>query len=110
GRWGRRHGGAGADGAPPEKFVRGGGKPYALNLFKGVIYTATAQGCGGLTNAFYSYDLASKRASAFIPSGGGLWGRRGASVAADGMGDLGTGAGQFDPGNHPLRHPHLRRH
>ena len=87
----------GEDVAPPEKFVPGGGKPYALNLFKGVIYTATAQGCGGLTNAFYSYDLASKRASAFIPSGGGLWGRRGASVAADGSVYLGTGDGQFDP-------------
>ncbi len=87
----------GEDVAPPEKFVPGGGKPYALNLFKGVIYTATAQGCGGLTNAFYSYDLASRRASAFIPAGGGLWGRRGASVAEDGMVYLGTGDGQFDP-------------
>jgi outer membrane protein assembly factor BamB len=86
----------GEDTAPPEKFVPGGGKPYALNLFDGVIYTATAQGCGGLTNAFYSFDLASRRASAFIPAGGGLWGRRGASVAPDGTVYLGTGDGQFD--------------
>jgi outer membrane protein assembly factor BamB len=92
----------GEDVSAPEKFVPGGGKPYALNLFHGVIYTATAQGCGGLTNAFYSYDLASKRASAFIPAGGGLWGRRGASVAADGTVYLGTGDGQFDPGNRRL--------
>ena len=48
----------GKDVAPPEKFIPGGGKPYALNLHNGVIYTATAQGCGGLTNAFYSFDLA----------------------------------------------------
>ena len=68
----------GKDAAPPEKFIPGGGKPYALNLHNGVIYTATAQGCGGLTNAFYSFDLARRRASAFIPAGGGLWGRRGA--------------------------------
>ena len=68
----------GQDVAPPEKFMPGGGKPYALNLHDGVIYTATAQGCGGLTNAFYSFDLATRRASAFIPAGGGLWGRRGA--------------------------------
>ena len=86
----------GEDAAPPEKFVPGGGKPYALNLYNGVIYTATAQGCGGLTNAFYSFDLASRRASAFIPAGGGLWGRRGASIAPDGMVYLGTGDGQFD--------------
>ena len=50
----------GQDVAPPEKFMPGGGKPYALNLHNGVIYTATAQGCGGLTNAFYSFDLASQ--------------------------------------------------
>src|SRR3954467_6592951 len=86
----------GEDTAPPEKFVPGGGKPYALNLHNGVIFTATAQGCGGLTNAFYSYDLASRRASAFIPSGGGLWGRRGASIASDGTVYIGTGDGEFD--------------
>jgi putative pyrroloquinoline-quinone-binding quinoprotein len=92
----------GQDVAPPEKFVPGGGKPYALNLQNGVIYTATAQGCGGLTNAFYSYDLASRRASAFIPSGGGLWGRRGASIAPDGTVYLGTGDAQFDSVNKRL--------
>jgi outer membrane protein assembly factor BamB len=92
----------GQDVAPPEKFIPGGGKPYALNLKNGVIYTATAQGCGGLTNAFYSYDLESKRASAFIPAGGGLWGRRGASIAPDGGVYLGTGDGQFDPSNRRL--------
>jgi outer membrane protein assembly factor BamB len=92
----------GEDVVPAEKFVPGGGKPYALNLFKGVIYTATAQGCGGLTNAFYAFDLGSKRSTAFIPAGGGLWGRRGASIDADGRVYLGTGDGQFDPGNRRL--------
>ena len=87
----------GQDVAPPEKFIPGGGKPYALNLHNGVIYTATAQGCGGLTNAFYSFDLATRRSSAFIPAGGGLWGRRGAAVDAEGRVFLGTGDAQFDP-------------
>lgn len=87
----------GKDVAPPEKFIPGGGKPYALNLFKGVVYTATAQGCGGLTNAFYSFDLATRRASAFIPAGGGLWGRRGAAIDPEGRVFLGTGDAQFDP-------------
>ena len=86
----------GKDVAPAEKFMPGNGKPYALNLVNGVIYTATAQGCGGLTNAFYSFDLATRRASAFIPAGGGLWGRRGASVSPEGVVYLGTGDGQFD--------------
>ena len=53
-------------------------------------------------NAFYSYDLASRRASAFIPAGGGLWGRRGASIAADGTVYLGTGDAQFDSQNRRL--------
>jgi outer membrane protein assembly factor BamB len=92
----------GEDVAPPEKFVPGGGKPYALNLYKGVLYTATAQGCGGLTNAFYSFDLASRRASAFIPAGGGLWGRRGASISEDGTVFLGTGDGMFDASSRRL--------
>ena len=87
----------GQDVAPPEKFIPGGGKPYALNLHNGVIYTATAQGCGGLTNAFYSFDLATRRASAFIPAGGGLWGRRGAAIDPEGRVFLGTGDAEFDP-------------
>ena len=92
----------GEDAAPPEKFIPGGGKPYALNLHNGVIYTATAQGCGGLTNAFYAFDLATKRATAFIPAGGGLWGRRGAAIDPEGRVYLGTGDGQFDPGTRRL--------
>ena len=87
----------GEDVAAPEKFIPGGGKPYALNLHDGVIYTATAQGCGGLTNAFYSFDLATRRASAFIPAGGGLWGRRGVAIDREGRVFLGTGDAQFDP-------------
>jgi outer membrane protein assembly factor BamB len=87
----------GVDVAAPERFIPGGGKPYALNLHDGVIYTATAQGCGGLTNAFYSFDLATRRASAFIPAGGGLWGRRGAAIDPEGRIFLGTGDAQFDP-------------
>ena len=87
----------GKDVAKPEKFIPGGGKPYALNLHDGVIYTATAQGCGGLTNAFYAYDLASRRATAFIPAGGGLWGRRGAAIDPEGRVFLGTGDAQYDP-------------
>src|SRR5688572_29865341 len=88
--------------APPEKFIPGNGKPYALNYKDGVIYTATAQGCGGLTNAFHSFDLASRRASTFIPAGGGLWGRRGAAIDPEGRVYLGTGDALFDPENRRL--------
>jgi len=94
--------GDGEDVSPPEKFIPGNGKPYALNYKDGVIYTATAQGCGGLTNAFHSFDLASRRASTFVPAGGGLWGRRGAAIDAEGRVYLGTGDGVFDPENRRL--------
>jgi outer membrane protein assembly factor BamB len=87
----------GKDVAPAEKFIPSNGKPYALTLVNGIIYTATAQGCGGVPNAFYSFDLESRRTSAFLPAGGGLWGRRGASVAPDGTVYLGTGDAAFNP-------------
>ena len=51
----------GTDAAPPELFLPPNGKPHGLNLWKGVIYTTTAQGCGGNPNAFYGYDLATKK-------------------------------------------------
>lgn len=92
----------GTDVAPPELFIPGGGKPYALNLHGSTIYTATAQGCGGLTNAFYSFNLTTRMVSAFIPAGGGLWGRRGAVIDPEGRVFLGTGDAAFDPLNRRL--------
>ena len=43
------------------------GKAYALNIYKNVIYTSTAQGCGGLINAMYSYNLDTAVTSIFLP-------------------------------------------
>ena len=40
--------------APPAKFIPPNGKPYALNLFNNIIYTHTAQGCGGNPNDAYT--------------------------------------------------------
>ena len=86
----------GQDVAPPEKFAPPNAKPYALNLFNGAIYTATAQGCGGTTNAFVAYNLATKRSAIFAPGGGGMWGRRGVSIDPDGRAYIGTGDAVFD--------------
>ena len=47
---GRLHQLNAADGeyvTPPAKFMPPNGKPYALSLYKNVIYTHSAQGCGG---------------------------------------------------------------
>jgi len=86
----------GQDVAPAEKFLPGNGKPYALNVVNGVVYTASAQGCGGQPNAFYSFDLATKKASIFQPAGGGLWGRRGDAIDPEGRVYIGTGDARFD--------------
>jgi len=83
----------GKDMEPPAKFMPPNGKPYALNYLNGIIYTSTAQGCGGLTNATFAYNTKTKIASQFVPSGGGLWGRRGVSLSPDGESYMGTGDG-----------------
>lgn len=87
----------GKDVAPAETFMGPNAKPYALNLHDGVIYTTNGQGCGGSPNAFYSYDLETKKASIFSPAGGGMWGRRGPSVSPEGVVYMGTGDAPFRP-------------
>ncbi len=86
----------GGDIVPPEKFAPPNAKPYALNLYNGSIYTSTAQGCGGTTNAFVSYNLATKRSAIFAPAGGGMWGRRGVAIDPEGRVYIGTGDATFD--------------
>lgn len=87
----------GKDRSEPEKWLPPNAKPYALNVYKGVVYTSVSQGCGGVAFTFFSYDLATKRSSLFVPTGGGLWGRRGVSVSAEDVGYMGTGDGEWNP-------------
>ena len=89
----------GEDLAPPAKWMPPNGKPYGLNLFNNVIYTHTAQGCGGNPNVIYSYDLATNKAGSWGPAGGGMWGRQGPAISADGTMYTGTGDGKWDPEN-----------
>jgi outer membrane protein assembly factor BamB len=90
----------GEDIAPPNKFVPPGGKIWALNVVKGVIYTHTSQGCGGNPNVAYAYDLATNKVGSWGPAGGGMWGRTGPAVSPK-TGDMytGTGDGQWNPEN-----------
>ncbi len=83
----------------PAKFMPPNGKPYALNLWKDVLYTHTAQGCGGNPNIAYSYDLKTNKVGTWGPAGGGMWGRTGPAISADGTMYTGTGDGRFDPEN-----------
>jgi outer membrane protein assembly factor BamB len=87
----------GEDVAPPVKFMPPNGKPYGLNLFNGVLYTHTSQGCGGNPNTVYTFDLASGKVGSWGPSGGGMWGRQGPAISSDGTMYTGTGDGNFKP-------------
>ncbi|HVH67208.1 MAG TPA: PQQ-binding-like beta-propeller repeat protein [Gemmatimonadales bacterium] len=87
----------GEDVAPPAKFMPPNGKPYALNLWKNVVYTHTAQGCGGHPNIAYAYDLATDRVGSWGPAGGGMWGRTGPAISSKGVMYTGTGDGPWDP-------------
>jgi outer membrane protein assembly factor BamB len=84
---------------PPAKFMPANGKPYALSLYKNVIYTHTAQGCGGHPNMVYTFDLASKKVGSWGPAGGGMWGRSGPAISSNGTLYTGTGDGRWDPEN-----------
>jgi outer membrane protein assembly factor BamB len=85
--------------APPAKFMPPNGKPYALNLVNNVIYTHTAQGCGGNPNMVYIYDLATDKVGSWGPAGGGMWGRTGPAINSQGVMYTGTGDGRWDPEN-----------
>jgi outer membrane protein assembly factor BamB len=99
---GRLHQLNAADGeyiTPPSKFMPPNGKPYALSLYKNVIYTHSAQGCGGNPNMVYAYDLATNKVGSWGPAGGGMWGRSGPGISEDGVMYTGTGDGRWDPEN-----------
>jgi outer membrane protein assembly factor BamB len=83
--------------AAPEPFLPPNGKPYALNIHDNVLYTTTAQGCGGNPNQFYGYDLATKKVGSFNPGSGGLWPRLGPSIGKDGTVYAGSGDGDYYP-------------
>ncbi|HEY6390920.1 MAG TPA: PQQ-binding-like beta-propeller repeat protein [Bryobacteraceae bacterium] len=89
----------GEDLAPPAKFMPPNGKPYGLNLVNNVIYTHTAQGCGGNPNIVYAYDLATHKVGTWGPAGGGMWGRSGPAISSKGVMYTGTGDGRFSPEN-----------
>jgi outer membrane protein assembly factor BamB len=93
----------GEDVSPPSKYLPPNAKAYALNLYDNVIYSTTAQGCGGNQNGIYAIDLSStdKKVTSFFPGGGGgLWGRTGAAIGSDGTVYAPTGDGAFDPARH----------
>ncbi len=97
---GRLHQVNAADGeelASPAKFMPPNGKPYAMSLLNNVIYTHSAQGCGGNPNMAYTYDLATKIVGSWGPAGGGMWGRSGPAISKDLVMYTCTGDGRWAP-------------
>ena len=86
---------------PPIQFVPPFSKNWSLNLVKGVLYTVTSQGCNGAKSAVYAMDLNTpdRPVTSFqaSPTGGGIWGRAGATAGLDGTIYVETGDGPFDP-------------
>jgi outer membrane protein assembly factor BamB len=91
----------GEDRFPPKQFVPGYSKNWSLNIVNSIAYTTTSQGCGDAKSGVWAMDLESpdKTVSFFESNafGGGIWGRGGASVGAQGTVYAATGDGAFDP-------------
>ncbi|HUI42725.1 MAG TPA: PQQ-binding-like beta-propeller repeat protein [Terriglobia bacterium] len=87
----------------PAPFVPAYSKNWSLNLRDGVIYTSISQGCGGARSGIYSLDarrpLRPVVRDLFVANswGGGIWGRAGVAIAADGRIFASTGDGAFNP-------------
>ena len=96
--------------APSELFMPPNAKPYGLNLWKNVVYTTSAQGCGGNPNYVYAFDLATRRTATFDPGSGGMWGRSGPSIGKDGTVYTGTGDGSVQSRAALVRNRDYRRH
>ncbi len=91
----------GEDRHTPTQFVPPFSKNWSLNLVNGILYTSTSQGCNGAKSGVYAMDLSDpSRPVKFFqaaPAGGGIWGRAGVAVSADGLVFAETGDGPYDP-------------
>lgn len=89
----------------PFQFVPAFAKAWSLNLYDGVIYTATSQGCGGDRSAIYAMDVRdvmhtrTQELLLLRKHGGGGWSRGGVIINANKRLYISTGDGSFDPAN-----------
>jgi len=89
----------GEDVSPPAKFQPPNGKPYSLNMVDNIVYSTTAQRCGGNPNGVWAIDLNTpdRSVASFDTKGGGIWGLGGAAVGTDGTVYAEAGDGPWDP-------------
>jgi len=86
---------------PAVKFSFANAKAYALNFWKGIIFTTTSQSCNGSPNQVWAFDIndPGNKVMTFNPRSGGLWGREGAAIDSAGTAWAPTGDGVYDPEN-----------
>lgn len=89
----------GTEAQPARTMTPPFGKPWSLNLFNRVIYTATSQGCNQVQSAIYAMNANATDAQHFVAAryGAGIWGRAGVAVDENGTVFAGTGDGHFNP-------------
>lgn len=89
----------GEDRFRPTQFVPPFSKNWSLNYHDGVLYTATSQGCGGAKSGIWAMDLKDPKhpVTMFPSKNGGLWGRAGVAIGANGNVFAETGDGDYDP-------------
>lgn len=94
----------GEDQKPPIELVPPFAKDWSLSILKGILYTATSQGCNGVRSAVYTMDLKdpNRPVSKFVAGatgGAGIWGRGGGAISSTtGLIYVETGDAQtYDP-------------
>ncbi len=87
--------------AQPYKFIGPNSKAFALNMWDGVLFTTTAQGCHGNPNQMWAVkiDDPTHKVMTASPRSGGLWGRTGAAIDSNGVAWAPTGDGRYDKEN-----------
>lgn len=87
----------------PFQLVPAFAKTWSLNLYEGVVYTTTSQGCGGDRSGIYSMDVSDVMHPVVHELlvrrgyGGGMWGRGGVIIDKNRRLYTSTGDGNFDP-------------
>jgi outer membrane protein assembly factor BamB len=90
----------------PVQFVPPYSKDWSLNLSNDIVFTSTSQSCGGARSGIYSLDVRHPNRPVIHDllvekprGGGGIWGRGGVAIGADGKIYASTGDGRFNPGD-----------
>jgi len=94
--------GSGATKFGPSQFIPAFAKAWSLNLYEGVVYTSTSQGCGGDRSTIYAMDVSDVMHPVVHEllmrkgHGAGMWARGGVIIGKNHRLYTSTGDGGFD--------------